>query len=131
MTKWEGRNKIIYSFLIFCCLTSFVSILIFSGGCSKNLVENGYDTIKTSNVTVDQLMTKAGELYKQGKISEKQKQKITKVYKKYRSAADMADEALAVYAETKNSETRNRYLEALENLNDQKSKFIELFRSLV
>lgn len=107
--------------------------LLLFGGCSskKTFIENGYDTIKTTNSMVDNLMTTLGEKYRQGEVTESEKEKITKVYNKVLQASDLVDESLADYAENETSETRQKYLTALESLSSNRAAFMKLAREVL
>lgn len=121
-------------------LTSFATILIavglcllLFGGCSskKTFVEAGYDTIATTNTMVDSLMTRVGDKYQEGKISEDQKQNITEIYSEVRRSSNLLDETLADYASNKTSANRQKYLTVLESFNSNKVEFLKLVREVL
>jgi len=111
-------------------LISVVFMFFLLAGCAS-FVETGYDTIKTSNYAVDKLMDKAGQAYQEGNLNDKQKSKIISIYNDYHAASNAADEALAIYKETKSSKDKRQYLESLEKLNEQKSKFKNIIKELL
>lgn len=106
---------------------------LYSFGCGpkQSFVETGYDSIKVSNSFVDDLMTQLGKEYRAGNISKSEKQKISRIYRIYKASADLADESLADYASSKTQKNRQKYLDALESLSSNKSKFIKLSREIL
>lgn len=110
-----------------------VTLVLLLAACAHNqsYVERGYDTLATMNTAVDRAMEHLGDKYQQGDLSEKQKEEIDKAYRIYRDMADIADSALANYAETKNQAEKITYIKALETMRTKKQAIIGLANSLM
>lgn len=123
-------NKYI-NFIKFAML--FVLVVTFSacGIKSQSFVETSYDSIKTANVTVNELMTKAGEMYQEGKLSESKKEKIDQMYQQYRAVSDLADSALAAYKRTQDQDDKQKVLDALAELEHLEAKIKVLINKLM
>ncbi len=114
-------NKYI-NFIKFAMLLVLVVSFSACGMKSQSFVETAYDSIKTANITVDELMTEAGEMYQEGKLSESEKEKIDQIYNQYRAASDLADSALAAYKRTQDQDDKQKALSALAELEHLEAK---------
>ena len=65
-------------------------------GCA-NFDQNAYKTLNTAKVTYTQTMSALGDLYKQGKITEAQKNNIIAVANVYYLAYNAAEKSYEVY----------------------------------
>ena len=66
-------------------------------GCATTGVGKAYDAVYSSIVTYDTVLQIAGDQYKQGNISEEQKEKIIKQAEKVYDAMLVSQKALKVY----------------------------------
>lgn len=102
-------------------------------GCAHNasFVENAKNTISITTETVNEFMAYAGKQHCNGQITDEQALQLVDAYSKYSVAANLADEALAVYKEQKTEEAQLDYLDALSTLLSNKDLVLGLSRTFI
>lgn len=110
----------------------FVSlvVLMFSFACAT-VDKTSYKTLYVSQTTYDTTMTMLGDLYKQGKITEKQKQKIIDKAKKYKEAHNLAVNAFLKYKESGLTTDEENYLIMISKASVLLAEFINLAKPYI
>lgn len=121
---------VVISVLLGLCLVGLGANLT---GCTEkqSKVEIAYDTIKSANIAVDQTMVQVGKWYRQDKITEDQKEEITRYYELYRTASDVADTALSSYKESQDKEGWQKYLSAVTDMFKYRNKLVKLANKIL
>ena len=102
-------------------------------GCAHNasFTENAFDTIQITTDTVNEFMEYAGKVHCNGRITDEQANKLISAYAQYAIAANLADEALAVYKESQTAENQLAYLDALSTLFKHKDIIIGISQAMI
>ncbi|MGB2782901.1 MAG: hypothetical protein WBC50_10270 [Dehalococcoidales bacterium] len=103
-------------------------VLVFLAGCAYNigLVDTTYKMLKGSQISYDTAMKVAADLYRQGRITDREKETITAVGTVYSDAHNTAVRALADYQRTKDLADQERMSAQIEIATRALSKLLEL-----
>jgi 3-hydroxyacyl-CoA dehydrogenase len=77
------------------------------------------------------MMEVAGLEHCAGNLTDEQKSRIIAAYAQYKLAADLADEALAVYAATEKEDDKLAYVRALAELLDNEKIIIDVLNAFL
>ena len=119
MKKQAYRNYIVLCIILSCILTF---------GCAhqpQTPEQIGYKTLSTAAEVYETTMSAMGDLYKQGKLSESDKDKVIDVAKIYWSTYHSATLAMDVWMRTKNADDKIVLDKAITELTAAIPKFQE------
>lgn len=107
--KRIGNKNLFFIGLVLICIYAFMTYL---SSCAS-LETNSYKTLAVSKTTYDTILSVAGTLYKEGKITETQKNEIITIGNKYKTAHNLAVTALLKYHDTKQLADQQDFIQKL------------------
>ena len=111
-------------------LTVLALVLLAVLACS-NFVQNGYRTLVVSQQSYDVTLSAMGDLYREGRITEAQKDEAIKIGRGYKLAHNGAVASLAKYEETKQEADKNAYAQAASTASAALAKLIAYCRPFI
>lgn len=121
------RNVINVVFMMLCLY--FLTSCVASTGMNNPVIDNTYKILKTTQIGYDSSMKIVSDLYRQGKITEEQKQKVVKIGSDFVASYKFLVSVLETYAEGKTS--RITVDEAVDKFVEIQISFINLVRELM
>lgn len=115
------RNRLMSSYKV--ALVLFMSVALVS--CA-NFAKNSFRTLSVSKATYDTVLTAAGDLYREGKLTDEQKQEFIDVGEIYRDAHQTAADAMIAYMTTDSAEDKDKAEVALLKFQEVMSKLLAL-----
>jgi hypothetical protein len=115
-----------YSFNLAVCIL----LALFAVSCAS-FQRNTYRTLSIAKETYDVSMKSAADLYKQGKINDRQKTEIIRVGNEYRAAYFVAVDALVAYAATDASDDKEKLQTAMTEFAKVSRSFTQLLQKYV
>ena len=111
-------------------LILMLGVLFLVVSCAYNigLVGSTYKLLLTSQISYDTGMKVAADLYRQGRITDREKEAIIAVGTLYAEAHNLAVAALANYEKTKDSADQERLTSQIAIATATLSKLLELLR---
>lgn len=107
-------------------------ILFILAACETATIQTRtYKTLSISQTTYDTLLSAAGDLYKQGKIDEVQKEEIVQIGKIYKQFHNAAVGALLKFNESGKLEDQESYLYNLSMASNTLAQLITYVRPLI
>jgi len=113
--------------------TSIVTVCIiglFMAGCAS-FTKNTYRALSVAKETREVGLSSMGDLYRQGKITEEQKDEIIKVGNEYRDAYLIAVDALVAYVTTEKAEDKTKLQTAMREFSTVSIKLTQLLQKYV
>lgn len=105
-------------------------LILFLVSCANiGFVNDGYDILAVSKQAYDFNLSLAGDLYKEGKLTEEQKTKAIEIGKGYMIAHNGAVESLAKYKEGQGD--KNAVMSAISEASKTLADLIKYVRSLL
>jgi hypothetical protein len=99
---------LIVGIIIILCIVAVVVL----NNCSATMQQRTYQTLSVSQTSYDAILTKANQLYQQGKITDEQKDKIISLGRVYMNAHNTAVDYLLLYEQMKASKDQIGTLKA-------------------
>lgn len=96
--------------------------------CNSNFIQQGYKAGATSKGAYDMVMSSLSDLYDQGVIGEEEKEKTIEMGNLYVKAHNEAIEALAVYQETNNLDSKQRFLLRMEEASAALARLLNYYK---
>jgi hypothetical protein len=109
-------------------VTSFMFLIMLCFACAHaTFISNSYKILATAETVYDTSLKTAGEMYKNGQISDEKKDEIIKIATKYRAAYVLAKQAVIEAETVKSEDSLKKAQEAITaflNLSDELTSFI-------
>ena len=105
-----------------------VLIVFLLASCGPNFAKNSFRTLSVSKATYEVILSSAGDMYKEGLLTEDQKNEFISVGHKYRDAQKVASDAAAAYMITESAENERQVEVALTAFNEIMAELFALAR---
>jgi len=99
--------------------------------CASGFVKNSFDTLSVSKATYESTLSIAGDLYKQGLMSEAQKNEAVRYGDLYRQVHNESVSALLAYKTSGASSDKEKYLHSMSNVSARLSMLIEYMKPFI
>ena len=112
-------------------VVAVIVAMVFVGACAGGFVKNSFRTLAVSQNTYDATMSSAASLYREGKITINEKNKIIEYGNLYYQAHNEAVAALEKYAASdyKDTEAKQAYMDLAVDVSMRLAKLIALIES--
>jgi hypothetical protein len=105
-------------------------VLLLAVGCS-DFTKNAYRTLTVSYQSYDVTLSTMGDLYREGKVTEAQKEKAIELGRVYKLAHNEAVTTLASYEENGGQESKDAYLKASGEAAAALAKLLSYVRPII
>jgi hypothetical protein len=122
------RAKLLMTGLLICSLIMAIGL---SGCASNDFLTNSYNTLNTVGTSYDVAMTSAGEMYRQGHLTEQQKENVIAAAEVVYTSFQAAVAAVQVYEATEGKSGKEAVTAAINQMLDSYNQFIELVNGFI
>jgi hypothetical protein len=107
-----------------------MAMLMLAGCAGKDFVTNAHDILGVSKTTYDSQLNIAGDLYRQGYITEDQKNKAIEHGTTYMLVHNEATAALLEYRINENEDAKQKYLDTISDVLSRLSFLIDYVKGI-
>ena len=112
-------------------MAAMLMLMVMYGAACDDFVKTSYQTLSVSKQTYDTTLSVMGDLYKQGKLTEVQKDKAIELGWIYKEAHNMAVLALVVYDASNNSADKGAFEAAIAESAKRLTEFLTFVQPLL
>jgi len=111
---------------------SFLLFLTFTlVACANSFIKSSFDTLSVSKATYDSTLNVAGDLYKQGLMSEEQKTEAIKIGNVYMVTHNEAVNALLNYKMLATDQNKDIYLKSAADVSARLADLLEYLKPII
>lgn len=105
-----------------------IALFLMAQGCAATFTRDAYRSLVVSQQTYDAVLSGMGDLYREGKISDSQKNKAIDIGRAYKLAHNGAVESLARYQETGGEADKQAIIAGLAEASKQLAALVNYAR---